>query len=509
MKRLSVITVLSPVMLFLPCCKDASNEKKPNIIYILADDLGYGELGVYGQTMIETPNIDMLAANGIRFTNHYSGSAVSAPSRCVLLTGYHTGHAQVRGNDEWADRGAVWDYRAMIADSTLEGQRPLQDGTETIGDLLQGAGYKTALVGKWGLGAPHTESVPNKMGFDFFFGYNCQRMAHTLYPVHLWRNASRFHLNNDTVAPHTKLAVGADPYDPESYADFTQPDYAPEIMFNEITGFVRENRDNPFFLYWATPIPHVPLQAPKEWVDKYIDKFGDEEPYAGNGNYFPHRNPRAAYAAMVSYFDHNVGLLVELLKELGIYENTLIIITSDNGPSYAGGTDSPWFKSGAPFRHEHGYIKGSLNEGGIRVPMIAVWPDKIEPGRVSGHKSAFQDVMPTLCDIAKVYVPEGRDGISYLPELLGKKQQEHEYLYWEFPESGGQQAVVYGKYKALRKNLHQGNSVFELYDLETDPKESVNIADAHPEIIARIIEICEKEHTPSANPRWRFTGIDN
>jgi arylsulfatase A-like enzyme len=334
-------------------------------------------------------------------------------------------------------------------------------------------------------------------------------MAHTLYPVHLWRNASRFHLNNDTIAPNTKLAPGADPYDRESYADFTQPDYAPEIMFNEITGFVRENSDNPFFLYWATPIPHVPLQAPDEWVDKYIDKFGDEEPYTGQKGYFPHRNPRAAYAAMVSYFDPNVGRLVELLKELGIYENTIIIITSDNGPSYAGGTDSPWFKSGGLFRHEQGYIKGSLNEGGIRVPMIAVWPDKIEPGRVSGHKSAFQDVMPTLCEIAGVPVPEGRDGISYMPELLGKKQQQHEYLYWEFPESGGQQAVVYGKYKALRKNLHKGNTVFELYDLETDPEESVNIADAHPEIIARVIEICEKEHTPSANPRWRFIGIDN
>lgn len=479
-----------------------SNEQKPNIIYILADDLGYGELGCFGQEKIETPQIDALADNGMMFTNHYSGAPVCAPSRCVLLTGKHMGHAQVRGNDEWRERGDVWDYRAMLADSTLEGQAPMKEGTITIAHKMKEAGYQTAMFGKWGLGAPHTHSIPTKMGFDFFVGYNCQRQAHTFYPVHLYKNENRLYLDNDTIPPNKKLAKGADPYEMDSYKDYNLKNYSSTVMFNELTGFVEKNKDNPFFIYWATPIPHAPLQAPQEWVDHYVEKFGDEEPYLGKRGYFPHRYPHAAYAAMVSYFDENVGKLVQQLKDLGLYENTLIVVTSDNGATYNGGTDSPWFNSGGPFKSEYGWGKGYTHEGGIRTPMVASWPQKIKAGQKSDHISAFWDVMPTLCEIAGVEVPEGTDGISYLPSLTGKDQKAHDHLYWEFPSYGGQQAVRMGKWKAIRKNIMKGNMELELYNLEEDIQEQINIADQHPEIVKQIEDIMVKEHV--TDPSGRF-----
>lgn len=512
--NLALINIVGISALLTQCKTGDNNQKinnsdKPNIIYILADDLGYGDVGVYGQAKIETPNIDKLAANGMLFTQHYCGSPVSAPSRSVLLTGMHTGHSQVRGNDEWADRGDVWSYEAMVADSTLEGQRPLESNTITIAKLLKHAGYTTGMTGKWGLGAPQTESIPVKMGFDWFFGINCQRMAHTYYPVFLYENDHRYYLDNKTIAPGTRLPEGANELDTDSYSDFTLNDYAPEVMFEKMANFINENSMNPFFLYWASPIPHVALQAPKRWVDYYVKKFGDEEPYLGNKGYFPHRYPHAAYAAMVSYLDEEVGMMVQQLKDLGIYDNTIIIFTSDNGPSYNGGTDSPWFDSGGPFRSEQGYAKGNVNEGGIRVPMIASWPGKIKPGSVSDHVSAFWDVMPTLCEIAGTDIPEASDGISFLPELTGGKQTAHEFLYWEFPESGGQQAIIIGKYKALRKGLQKSNSEFELYDLETDREETNNIADLHPEIIKRAEEISRSQHQRSPNQRWLINSIDN
>jgi len=489
--------------------RPGTDTTKPNIIYILADDLGYGDLGAYGQTKIETPNIDRLASAGMLFTSHYSGSPVSAPSRCVLLTGKHTGHSQVRGNDEWSDRGDVWNYRAMIADSTLEGQRPLETGTVTVSRLLQQSGCKTGMIGKWGLGAPHTESIPTKMGFDYFFGINCQRMAHTYYPPFLYENKNRFPLDNDIIAPHTTLTAGADIFNPASYSDFNLNEYAPEIMFSKLTGFVDDNKNNPFFLYWATPIPHAALQAPQKWIDYYVKKFGDEQPYTGDHGYFPHRYPHAAYAAMISYLDEQVGQLVGQLKTLGLYENTVIIFSSDNGPTYNGGTDSPWFDSGGPFRSEEGYGKGNVNEGGIRVPMIASWPSVIRSGTVSNHISAFWDILPTLCEIAGVVPPDSTDGISFLPELTGKKQKTHEYLYWEFPESGGQQAVIKGNFKAVRKNMHSGNTEFQLFDLSNDREETTDIADKHPEIINDIERIIKNEHQRSQNPRWIFEILDN
>lgn len=509
----SAILKLLGIGTLLVQCKSgtppAAGEDKPNIILILADDLGYGELGVYGQTKIETPNIDMLAQNGMMFTQFYCGSPVSAPSRCVLLTGLHTGHAQVRGNDEWGDRGDVWNYRAMIADSTLEGQKPLDAGTVTLPGLLKDAGYKTGMTGKWGLGAPHTESIPVKMGFDWFFGINCQRMAHTYYPLFLYENEHRYYLDNDTVAPHEVLPEDADPFDISYYKPYTLKDYAPEVMFDEMTLFIDQNRDNPFFLYWATPIPHAALQAPERWIDYYVKKFGDEKPYTGDQGYFPQRYPHAAYAAMVSYLDEQVGEMVKQLKELGIYDNTLIIFTSDNGPTYNGGTDSPWFDSGGPFRSEQGFGKGNVNEGGIRVPMIASWPERIKKGSVSDHISAFWDVMPTLCEIAGTDTPENIDGISFMPELTGRKQETHEYLYWEFPESGGQQAIRTGNFKIMRKNMNRGNHEFEVYDLNDDIGETNNIAGQHPEIVEKAKEISAREHNTSPNPGWHIKGLED
>ncbi len=481
--------------------------EKPNIVYILADDLGYNELGCYGQDKIETPNIDALAENGIRFTQHYSGSPVCAPSRCVLMTGKHTGHAYIRGNDEWGERGDTWNFAKAVEDPNLEGQRPLPVGTKTIGSLLQGVGYKTAIVGKWGLGAPLTNSIPTKMGFDFFYGYNCQRQAHTFYPKHLWKNEEKDWLENELVVPGTKLAEGADPNDPASYSKYRLNDYAPELMLDEALGFVRENKESPFFLYFASPIPHVPLQAPEKWVEYYQKKLGPEEPYLGNKGYFPDRTPRATYAAMVSYLDEQVGDIVSELKELGLYENTLILFSSDNGPTYNGGSDSAYFDSASPFKSEYGWAKGFSTEGGIRVPMIASWEGTIKGGRTSQHVSAFWDVLPTLCELSGVPVPSDVDGLSFVPTLLGEPQAPHEFLYWEFPAYEGQQAVRMGDWKALRKGIFKGNMDLELYNLKTDPREQFDVSAAHPEVAAKIKAIMESEREPAVLERFKIKQL--
>ena len=481
--------------------------EKPNIVYILADDLGYNELGCYGQDTIETPNIDALAASGIRFTQHYSGSPVCAPSRCVLMTGKHTGHAYIRGNDEWRERGDTWNFAKAVEDPNLEGQRPLPVGTKTIGTLLQGVGYKTAIVGKWGLGAPLTNSIPTKMGFDFFYGYNCQRQAHTFYPKHLWKNEEKDWLDNELVVPGTKLAEGADPNDPASYSKYRLSEYAPELMLEEALGFVRENKESPFFLYFASPIPHVPLQAPESWVEYYQEKLGPEDPYLGNKGYFPNRTPRATYAAMVSYLDEQVGDIVSELKELGLYENTLILFSSDNGPTYNGGSDSAYFESASPFKSEYGWAKGFSTEGGIRVPMIASWEGMIKGGRTSQHVSAFWDVLPTLCELSGARVPSDVDGLSFVPNLLGEPQEPHEFLYWEFPAYEGQQAVRMGDWKALRKGIFKGNMDLELYNLKTDPREQFDVSAAYPEVVAKIEAIMESEREPAVLERFKIKQL--
>lgn len=489
---------------------ETTERQKPNIIYIVADDLGYGELGVYGQEKIETPNIDALAENGMKFTQHYAGSPVCAPSRYMLMTGKHPGNAYIRSNSEVGERGDIWNFEAMYENPELEGQRPITPETITIAEVLKEAGYQTGAIGKWGLGGPNTEGHPNKQGFDCFYGYLCQRQAHTYYPTHLWKNDKRIHLNNDLVNPKQELDENADPYDPDSYAPFhDQPDYSATLMHKQAIGFIEDNRNEPFFLYLPTPIPHVSLQAPERWVNYYREKFGDEEPYSG-GSYVPARYPNATYAAMISYLDEQVGEIIDKLKELDLYDNTVIMFTSDNGPTFGGGVDAEYFDSAAPFNNARGWTKGYLHEGGIRVPMIATWEGVVPAGSSTDHISAFWDVLPTLSDIAGVTPPDHINGISFLPVLQGneQEQEQHEYLYWEFPAYGGQQAVRMGKWKGIRKNIiSDGNLEIELYNLEEDIQEQENVADRHPDIVNKIERIMEREHTVAELDEFKMQAL--
>lgn len=495
---------------FLIACQKEKEVSSPNIIFILADDLGYHELGCYGQSKIETPNIDALATTGIKFTQHYAGAPVCAPSRCIFLTGQHAGHAYVRGNDEWNSRGDVWNFEKVVNDPNLEGQYPMPLDSITIPELLKTKGYKTGMIGKWGLGAPLSEGIPTKQGFDFFYGYNCQRQAHTYYPKHLWKNEEKIWLKNELVVPGTPLDNLVDSLEKSSYQKYTQKEYAPTLMHNEALSFIERNKEQPFFLYYASPIPHLPLQAPQRWVHYYENKFGKEHPYVGGKGYFPNFTPRATYAAMVSYLDEQVGELVDKLKKEGIYDNTLIVFTSDNGPTYdVGGADSPYFDSAKPFRSEKGWGKGYVQEGGIRVPMIAHWPVKIKKGNTSDHLSAFWDWLPTFCEVAGVKEGYNSDGISLLPTLCGEEQVErHDFLYWEFPAYQGQQAVRMGKWKAVRQNMQNGNLEIELFDLEKDIACQNNLANQFPEIIRKIKTIMETEHSTSTVERYRIPVID-
>ncbi len=430
-------------------------ERKPNIVYIIADDLGYGDLGCYGQKIIRTPETDRMAAEGMRLTQHYSGSTVCAPSRCSLLTGRHQGHALIRGNRE----------------AQPEGQAPMAGEAITIPEVLREADYATGGFGKWGLGFPGSEGDPNAQGFDEFYGYNCQRQAHYYYPLHLWHNEKRVALDGKT--------------------------YAHDLIMEESFRFVREHREGPFFLFLPIIIPHAELTAPEDSMAEYRGKleeagpYGDpSEPYQRN-RYNAQEHPRAAFAAMVTRMDRDVGRLLALLRELGIAENTLVLLTSDNGAHVEGGADPKFFHSTGPLRG----VKRDLYEGGIRVPMIAWWPGRIEAGTESDHISAFWDVMPTICDLAEVERPKAVDGISFLPALLGKEQEAHDALYWEFSEKGGKQAVRKGKWKAVRLNLlKDAEAPIELYDLEKDIGETEDVAGAHPEIVAEMKAIMEREH---------------
>ena len=491
-----------PAMTAVSC--DKTPERKPNVIFILMDDAGYGDFGCYGQTRIETPNIDSLAARGIRFTDMYSAAPLSSPARCGLLTGMHTGHAQIRANDEMTARGDVWNHEAMLRDSTLEGQAPLKAGTPTLGSVMRQGGYRTAMIGKWGVGGPATESTPNKMGFDEYFGCICQRQAHCYYPPFLWENDRRIYLDNELLPPGTPLDEGADPLDPHSYDKYTQRTYSPDIMYDRVLRFVNENRERPFFLMWTTPIPHSPMQAPDEMVQYYVEKFGDEAPIEGKG-YFPSRWPHATYAAMITYFDRQVGGLVAELKRLGIWDDTIIVVTSDNGPASNSCSSTEWFQSAHPFRSGKGWGKSSLREGGIRMPFIVAWGDRIERPHVNGHVGYFPDVMPTLCDIAGVETPP-TDGISLWPTIRGKerRQQEHNYLYWEFPGGKGWVAVRWGDWKGLLRKVKEGNTQLELYDVRHDLLEEHDVAADHPDVVARMWEFIRASHTEPENPLFKM-----
>lgn len=482
-----------------------SKAERANVIFILLDDAGYGDFGCYGQAKIETPNIDALAARGVRFTDLYAGAPVSAPSRCTLLTGLHSGHAQIRSNDEQTERGNVWSINAMRENPELEGQAPLAEGTTTLATVMRDAGYKTAMIGKWGLGGPKSNSTPLDMGFDYFYGYLCQRMAQCYYPPFLYDGLEREYTTNPRMDLGDRLDEGADPYSAESYAKFKGEVYSPDAVYERVERFVSDNVDENFFLMWTTTIPHSALTAPDEWVAKYVERFGDEEPvYTGKG-YFPTRYPKATYAAMLSYLDYQIGKLVELLKAKGLYDNTIIMVTSDNGPTHNSYTNTSWFDCAHPFRSDRGWTKRSLHEGGIRVPFIVAWGDRIAPA-VSDHIGYFPDIMPTLCDIAGVESP-ATDGISLLPTLEGRRQPKHEYLYWEFPPfkaDRGWLSVRMGRWKALVTDVADGNTAMQLFDITADPREERDLAEQYPQVVKSMWRAIKESHTDNKNPLFQL-----
>lgn len=464
----------------------------PNFVVVLADDLGYGDLGAFGQRRIRTPRIDRIAAEGMRFTQFYSGSTVCAPSRGTFLTGRHTGHAYVRDNQELGG----------FLDEEERGQVALPPGHPTVARWLKSRGYATAVVGKWGLGGPGSTGVPTKQGFDFFFGYLDQKQAHNYYPTHLWRNEERFPLRNRYFSPHQPL-VG-DPNDAAAYEKYRGVDYAIDFMTREAVTWLRSNGSKPFFLYFAPTIPHVSLQVPEAALKEYEGAF-PETPYTGNNRYLPHRTPRAAYAAMITYLDAQVGQILDTLKEIGADERTLVIFTSDNGAIYdVGGAPTRFFESNGPLRGH----KTNLYEGGIRVPMIARWPGHIRPGTTSTHVGANWDFWTTFAELTGGKAIEGSDGISIAPTLLGRSgQRVHESLYWEFHAQGASQAVRMGRWKGIRRELaKRPDAPIELYDLERDERETTDVAAANPDVVRRIGELMRTSRTPAVLPRWNFTS---
>ena len=496
-------------LLFFLSVLSINAQQKPNIVYIYADDLGYGDLGCYGQTKIETPNIDALAKRGMSFSQHYD-MPVCAPSRYCLMTGLNSGKAFIRGNDEWEDRGDVWSFKAMEENPSLEGQFPIPDSTITVAKLLKSKGYRTALVGKWGLGSPMTAGEPTNQGFDFFYGSLCQRQDHQYYPAHLWENTFRVPLNNKVQDPNIKFPANLDSNDPANFKMYGQKDYSPDFMLAAALRFLDSCKNKPFFLYYPSPLPHASMQAPANLVAYYHEKFGEEKPFLG-GSYVPCRYPRATRAAMITLLDSQVGAIVKKLKDDGVYDNTIIVFTSDNGSSNEGGADCEFFDSNGPFKNEYGWGKGFLYEGGIRMPLIVVWPGKIKPGSKSDLISGNWDFLPTACEIAKIKTPKKIDGISFLPTLLGQgnKQVKHEFLYWEFPQYGGQQAVRMGKWKGIRMNILKGNMKIHLFNLDNDIQEQHDVAAQNPGIVKQIEEIMKKEHHTPDVDSFRMAALEN
>ncbi|MCB9940446.1 MAG: arylsulfatase [Planctomycetaceae bacterium] len=457
--------------------------RKPNIVFILADDLGYRELGSFGQKKIKTPNLDGLAKQGMRLTQHYCGNAVCAPSRCVLMTGKHPGHAYVRSNKS----------------TPPEGQWPIPDDEVTIAELLQKQGYVTGAFGKWGLGGPESTGRPLVQGFNRFFGYNCQSHAHSYYPSYLWDNDKHVTLNNDPPIPgHAGLAKDADPSNPKSYDEFKGQDYAPDRINKQVLEFVRTNKDQPFFLYYPTVIPHVALHVPDEELKPYLDLGWKDPPFtrASGYGYTPHYTPRAAYAAMISRMDRYIGNVLSLLDELNLTENTIVVFSSDNGTTHLGEeVDYEFFASVGELRG----LKGSLYEGGVRVPTLVRFPGRVKAGSTSDRVSGFEDWLPTLLEIAGAsdVVPENVDGISLASTLMGKSQEPRPFLYREFTRYGGQQTIRVGDWKAVRQNIVKGNIEIELYNIAEDIGEKNNVAAKHPEVVERLAKLMAREHVPS------------
>jgi arylsulfatase A len=468
----------------------AFGEDMPNIVFILADDLGYGDLSCYGQKQFSTPNIDRLAAEGMKFTAHYSGHNVCAPARCALMTGKHPGHGYIREN-----RGGLGPEG--------EGQEPVPARELKLPLTLKQLGYTLGGFGKWGLGGIGTSGDPLQQGFDTFYGYNCQAVAHNYYPTHLWSNSTRVTLNNPKFGAHQKLPAGTDTNAAASYAKFSGNDYAPDLIGRQALQFIRDNQKRPFFLYYPTTVPHLALQVPEDSLQEFTGRY-PETPYPGGRGYLPQRAPRAAYAAMITRLDREVGRVLQLVKDLGLEERTIFVFTSDNGPLYdqLGGTDTEFFNSAGGFRGR----KGSYYEGGFRVPALIRWQGKIAPGSVSDRVTGFEDWLPTLLDLigASGCTPAGIDGISFAPILLGDKQPPRPFLYRESPGYGGQQCVRFGDWKAIRTKLNPNKSTanseptaIELYDLANDPGETRDVAGQQPDVVAKLSAIMKQQHVKS------------
>lgn len=480
----------------LPAAEPA---RRPNIVFILADDLGYGDIGPFGQKIIKTPTLDQLAREGMKFTQHYAGSPVCGPSRCVLLTGKHPGHAFVRDNKEVG----TW--------YSFEGQIPIPADEPSLVNGLKSAGYATAAFGKWGLGGVGSSGDPLKHGFDHFFGFNDQRQAHNYYPQYLVEDEGKLLLPGNTnvsVQEGLSIAPGADPHDPASYAQFTGRQYAPDLCCERALQFIRDHQEAPFFLYYPTTVPHLALQVPEDSLEEYKGKL-DDQPYTGGNGYLPHQYPHAAYAAMVTRMDRDVGRMVELVKDLGLEDDTIFIFTSDNGAVYPlSGFDPVYFKSNGDLRD----YKGAIYEGGVRVPLIVRWKGHVAAGTTSDYLSGFEDWFPTLLELAGITRPDpkGLDGVSLAPTLLGGKQPERPFLYREFHGYGGQQSVRVGDWKLVHRNLLPArNKVLspttELYDLRHDPAEGQNVAGAHPDVVARLQAVMDEQHTPSREFPFKAT----
>ena len=459
--------ILSTVLILFLSHSIYAQSQKPNIVLIMADDLGIGDLGAYGQTKIKTPNLDKLALNGAKFTQFYAGTSVCAPSRASLMTGMHTGHTYVRGNKEIEP----------------EGQEPLADSIRTFAMDLQQAGYATGAFGKWGLGMVGTSGDPNLKGFDTFYGYNCQRQSHRYYPNHLWHNNKRIVLQGNDLT--------------------NKVHYAPILIQEQTLQFIEDNKEKPFFLFVPTVLPHAELAGPEDEYYKMYENSFPEKPYKGEdygpnatvAGYASVEKPRATFAAMVTRMDAYVGQIVAKLDELGLRENTIILFTSDNGAHREGGADPDFFNSTAGFKG----AKRSLYEGGVRTPLIVNWKNKIAPNQQIDHIGAFWDVYNTLIELGKTSPSLRNDGISFLPSLLNQgKQKAHKYLYWEFHEDGGRQAVLADGWKLIKQKVNiPKDSYYELYHIDKDPYEKNNLADSNPNKVKELVKLIEEAHIES------------
>ena len=461
------------VFIALAVCARANTEP-PNIVFILADDMGIGDLSCYGQKKLKTPNIDSLAEQGLKFNRHYAGSTVCAPSRSSLLTGLHTGHTPIRGN-----------IQSKLGD---EGQQEMPAETATLANMLRSCGYRTGAFGKWGLGAPHSHSSPMAMGFDMFFGYNCQYLAHNYYPDHLWRNAEKITLNGNLNGARTE--------------------YSGDLIHSQLIDYLKECSaerkadKKPFFIYYAMTLPHAEMAAPEEAIAEFGDRFAPETEFKGipKALYGAQKKPRAAFAAMMKRIDGYVGDIVKALRECGELENTVIFFTSDNGAHCEGGHDPAYWNSNGGLRG----LKRDLYEGGIRVPMIVYWKGRLGKSETS-HISAFWDILPTLRDISGAKFSAETDGISFAPLLSGNPQPKHDFLYWEFHEQGGKQAVLRGDWKLVKTNVNNPKKTkLELYNLSSDPAETSDLSKKYPKKVSELRHILETARTKSTIMQFNF-----